>query len=163
MLVTEPPGERNREPLLGEGQPGAFDEAADAREGQADLLGQGEHGRGAARRAFRPAPASPIVPLTHKASPAAAPAREGTGPAACPSAVRPSTREGAETLSPPSSGMPKAASAAPRPTANARSHSSSPRVKPSSTPIGRAPLAARSERFTATSFQATSAGGSSGR
>ena len=60
------------------------------------------------RSACSPAPASPIVPLTQSWSPGRAPARERHRPVARPIAVRPSTRAGAETVSPPSSGMPNA-------------------------------------------------------
>ena len=55
------------------------------------------------------------MPLTQSRSPAFAPLRAGTGPVALPIAVRPRTRAGPETVSPPSSGRPKAASAAPEP------------------------------------------------
>ena len=110
------------------------------------------------RTASKPIIAAPTGPVRNSVSPGRAPLREGTGVwDAVPIAVSPSVRSPPSplTVSPPSSGQPKVSKASFSP---ARKRSSSfPSVWESMTPMGSAPFAARSDRFEATSFQATSA------
>ena len=75
--------DQRREPLPGLEPRARVAIALDQRRGRAEL---------ALQERASPAPASPIVPLTQSWSPGRAPARDGTGPAARPIAVRPSAR-----------------------------------------------------------------------
>ena len=109
---------------------------------------------GLARRACssaRPAAASPGQPDTNSASPACAPLRlsavpVGTSPSSCTV-----MHSGPRVVSPPTSATRCSRASALRPAANSPSHDScaSGSVSASSAHAGRAPIAARSLRFTA--------------
>jgi hypothetical protein len=70
------------------------------------------------------------------------------------------------TVSPPSSGQPASSAAAPSPSEKPASHASvqsSGSARVSRKPLGTAPLAAMSDRFTPSALRAIEAGGSSGK
>ena len=116
------------------------------------------HGSGSAMRPCRcasPRAASPGRPDTQTRSPARAPSRRSACPGAhSPSAVR-QRLSGPRVVSPPTMSTPYSAAQANRPSANFAIHASSTAgsAPASSAQRGVAPIAARSDRFTANVFQ----------
>src|SRR5262245_3271073 len=109
-----------------------------------------------------------MVPLIYTRSPGLAPARRTIAPwGTLPiMAIEIVTGPGVRSVSPPNSGQPNSAASARSPSANRSSHSSAVSVgsaRESRKPRGRAPFAARSDRFTRSALRATSCAESSGK
>jgi len=120
------------------------------------------------RRTRRPSAASAIVPVTTTRSPGLAPLRRIIFPwkTAPRAAIEIVIGPGVRSVSPPSRGNSKNSASSPRPRANGSSHAgpiSCGSASASRNPSGRAPLAARSDRFTRNAFLATASAGSSGK
>ncbi len=100
-------------------------------------------------------------------SSARAPSRRNAAPAGtAPNTVTLMARSWAlRVVSPPINGQPWAAASAWNPSAKAASHGSSSRgnASPSTQPMGRAPMAARSDRFTARALCPSAFGSTSGK
>ena len=111
------------------------------------------------------AAASPSVPLTQTSSPGLAASRRSDRPgAACPMAVTPSA-SGPRVVSPPTSATPWASASSKKPSsiASHQASSASGRASERVHQAGAAPIAARSDRLTASAFQPMSAGASEAR
>ncbi len=108
----------------------------------------------------RPSAASPRVPVTQTRSPTCAPSRRSAAPAGTKPMAVIVMLKGPRVVSPPTRQIPDCCASCCRPPANAVSHSSSAsgKVKASRNQRGSAPIAARSERLTASDFQPISAG-----
>ena len=109
--------------------------------------------------------ASPKVPVTNIASPAHAPARGNDSPiGSVPSAVT-VTDNGPCVVSPPTNATPcaRASSANPSAKRSTKRASAVGRVKASKAHAGSAPIAARSDKFTASDFHPRSPGAVPGR
>src|SRR5262245_34878143 len=115
-----------------------------------------------------PSAASPIVPLTKTRSPGLAPARRTIVPSGTlPNmAIETITGPGVRSVSPPNSGQPNRTASPRSPCANPSSQSppvSFGSARDNRKPSGRAPLAARSDRFTRSALLATVCAASSGK
>src|SRR5690606_9901702 len=113
------------------------------------------------RHCANAAAASPSVPVTHASSPARAPSRRRAAPGSTQPCTVTHTDSGPRVVSPPTSATPCAL-------ASARNPSRKPSSQPASASgsdsdrlahAGVAPIAARSDRFTASAFQPMSAAG----
>src|SRR5581483_2247289 len=115
-----------------------------------------------------PSAASPIVPVTNTLSPTFAPARRTIVPAGTlPNiAIEIVTGPGVRSVSPPNNGQPNSTESARRPSAKPASQASSISLGIASDrrkPSGRAPFAARSDKFTRSALLATACAASVGK
>ena len=119
-------------------------------------------------RIITPSAASPIVPVTKTRSPALAPARRTIVPSGTvPNmAMETTIGPGVRSVSPPNSGQPNRSASARKPCAKPSSHCSPisrGRASDKRNPSGRAPFAARSDKFTRNALPATVSAASSGK